>query len=112
MVGLLLVSLAWGAVGAWAVNQHASAAQDVVATSEPLSLSAQQMYRSLSDADVTATAAFLSGPYEPLGARTPGRRSTPSATRCPASWPPSSRSAWPPRPPETWPPLSATSGWC
>ena len=69
MVGLLLVSLAWGAVGAWAVYQHASAAQDVVATSEPLSLSAQQMYRSLSDADVTVTAAFLSGPYEPLAAR-------------------------------------------
>ena len=69
MVGLLLASLAWGAVGAWAVFQHASAAQDVVSTSEPLSLSAQQMYRSLSDADVTATTAFLSGPYEPLAAR-------------------------------------------
>jgi hypothetical protein len=69
MIGLLLASLAWGAVGAWAVSQHASAAQDVVSTSEPLSLSAQQMYRSLSDADVTATAAFLSGPYEPLAAR-------------------------------------------
>jgi len=69
MIGLLLVSLAWGAVGAWAVSEHASAAQDVVSTSEPLSLSAQQMYRSLSDADVTATTAFLSGPYEPLAAR-------------------------------------------
>ena len=69
MIGLLLVSLAWGAVGAWAVSQHASAAQDVVSTSEPLSLSAQQMYRSLSDADVTATTAFLSGPFEPLAAR-------------------------------------------
>ena len=69
MIGLLLASLAWGAVGAWAVGQHASAAQDVVSTSEPLSLSAQQMYRSLSDADVTATTAFLSGPYEPLAAR-------------------------------------------
>jgi hypothetical protein len=69
MIGLLLVSLAWGAVGAWAVSQHSSAAQDVVSTGEPLSLSAQQMYRSLSDADVTATAAFLSGPFEPLAAR-------------------------------------------
>ena len=69
MIGLLLASLAWGAVGAWAVSQHASAAEDVVSTSEPLSLSAQQMYRSLSDADVTATTAFLSGPYEPLAAR-------------------------------------------
>jgi len=69
MAGLLLASLAWGAVGAWAVSQHASAARDVVTTSEPLSLSAQQMYRSLSDADVTATTAFLTGPDEPLAAR-------------------------------------------
>lgn len=69
LVGLLLASLAWGAVSAWTVRQHASAAQDVVSTSEPLSLSAQQMYRSLSDADVTATTAFLAGPQETLPAR-------------------------------------------
>jgi hypothetical protein len=66
MAGLLLACLAWGAAGAWTVFQHASAAQDVVSTSEPLSLSAQQMYRSLSDADVTATTAFLTGPNESL----------------------------------------------
>jgi hypothetical protein len=66
LVGLLLACLAWGAVGAWTVFQHTSAAQDVVSTSEPLSLSAQQMYRSLSDADVTATTAFLTGPNESL----------------------------------------------
>jgi hypothetical protein len=69
MVSLLLASLAWGALSAWTVIQHASAAQDVVSTSEPLSLSAQQMYRSLADADVTATTAFLSGPNESLGDR-------------------------------------------
>ncbi len=69
MIVLLLASLAWGAVGAWTVNQHASAAQDVVSTSEPLSLSAQQMYQSLSDADVTATTAFLTGPNPSLLAR-------------------------------------------
>jgi hypothetical protein len=69
MVGVLLACLAWGAVAAWTVGQHASAASNVVATSEPLSLSAQGMYRSLSDADVTATTAFLGGPYEPLAAR-------------------------------------------
>ncbi len=69
MVSLLVVALAWGAVGAWTVSQHASAAGDVVSTSEPLSLSAQQMYRSLSDADVTTTTAFLTGPNEPLAAR-------------------------------------------
>jgi hypothetical protein len=69
MVSLLVASLAWGAVGAWTVVQHASAAQDVVSTSEPLSLSAQQMYRSLSDADVTAATAFLTGPNPSLPAR-------------------------------------------
>ena len=69
LVGLLLACLAWGAVGAWTVFQHTSAARDVVSTSEPLSLSAQQMYRSLSDADVTATTAFLAGPNESLGDR-------------------------------------------
>ena len=69
MIGLLLAALAWGAAGAWTVAQHASAARDVVTTSEPLSLSAQQMYRSLSDADVTATTAFLAGPDVPLAAR-------------------------------------------
>ena len=69
MISLLVVALAWGAVGAWTVSQHASAAGDVVSTSEPLSLSAQQMYRSLADADVTATTAFLTGPSESLAAR-------------------------------------------
>jgi hypothetical protein len=66
---LILASLAWGAVGAWTVIQHASGAQDVVNTSEPLSLSAQQMYQSLSDADVTATTAFLNGRYPSLSSQ-------------------------------------------
>jgi hypothetical protein len=66
MVGLLLASLAWGAVTAWTVIQHASAAHDVVATSEPLSLSAQRMYRSLSDADDVTTSTFLARINEPL----------------------------------------------
>jgi hypothetical protein len=69
MIGLLIASLAWGAVTAWAVIQHSSAAHDVVATSEPLSLSAQRMYLSLSDADVTATSAFLARINEPLAQR-------------------------------------------
>ena len=70
LIGLVAGSLAWGIVGAFAVSQHASAAAQVVTTSEPLSLDAQQMYRSLSDADVTATTAFLAGPPEPLAVRT------------------------------------------
>ena len=60
LIGLVLASVAWGAVGAWTASEHSSGADEVVSTSEPLSLAAQEMYRSLSDADVTATTAFLS----------------------------------------------------
>jgi hypothetical protein len=69
LVGLVVLCLAWGAAAAWAVSQHASAAADVVGTSEPLSLDAQQIYRSLSDANATEASAFLSGGLEPLAAR-------------------------------------------
>jgi hypothetical protein len=69
LVVLVVLSAAWGGVGAWTVSQHASAAGDIVSASEPLSLDAQQMYQSLADADVTVTTAFLSGPDEPLTAR-------------------------------------------
>jgi len=64
--GLVLLSLAWGVLGGWTVSQHASAAHDVVHVDEPLALAAQQMYESISDADVTATTTFLSGPEPPL----------------------------------------------
>jgi len=37
-----------------------------VHTEQPLTLAAQQMYESVSDADVTATTTFLSGPEPPL----------------------------------------------
>lgn len=67
--GLLVASLLWGVVAAWTVAQHASATGNVVTVSEPLSLDAQQIYRSLSDADATEAAAFLSGGLEPLALR-------------------------------------------
>jgi hypothetical protein len=69
IVGLVAASVTWGAVAAWTVSQHASAADNVVSSSEPLSLDAQRMYQSLSDADVTATTAFLAGPVEPVQAQ-------------------------------------------
>jgi hypothetical protein len=69
MTGLVVASLAWGAVTALAVSQHSSAASGVVSTGEPLSFDAHQMYQSLSDADVTATTAFLAGLQEPLSVR-------------------------------------------
>ena len=51
------------------VHQHASAAASVIVVSEPLSLDAEQIYQSLSDADATAANAFLSGGLEPAPAR-------------------------------------------
>src|SRR5260370_19095797 len=44
MGSLLLASLAWGAVGAWTVTPHASAAQDGGSVSEPPSPSARHRY--------------------------------------------------------------------
>ena len=66
---LVILSLAWGVVSALTADQHASAAAQVVAVSEPLSLDAEQIYQSLSDADATAANAFLSGGLEPAAAR-------------------------------------------
>jgi hypothetical protein len=56
-------------LAALTADQHASAAADVVAVSEPLSLDAEQIYTSLSDADATAANAFLAGGLEPAKAR-------------------------------------------
>ena len=69
LVVLILFSLAWGVLAALTADQHASAAGDVVAVSEPLSLDAEQIYQSLSDADATAANAFLAGGLEPAAAR-------------------------------------------
>jgi hypothetical protein len=66
---LVLLSVAWGVLAALTADQHASAASDVVAVSEPLSLDAEQIYTSLSDADATAANAFLAGGLEPAAAR-------------------------------------------
>ena len=69
LVVLVVLSLAWGVLATLTADQHASAAADVVAAREPLTLAAQQIYRSLSDADATAASAFLSGGLEPAAAR-------------------------------------------
>jgi hypothetical protein len=60
------VCLAWGALATLMIIQHASAAHDVAAADETLSLDAQQIYQSLADADVTVSTAYLygrTGPY-------------------------------------------------
>jgi len=69
LITLVVLSLAWGVIAALVADQHASAAADVVAVSEPLSLNAEQIYQSLSDADATAANAFLFGGLEPAAAR-------------------------------------------
>jgi hypothetical protein len=69
LITLVVLSLAWGVIAALIADQHASAAADVVAVSEPLSLDAEQIYQSLSDADATAANAFLFGGFEPAAAR-------------------------------------------
>jgi hypothetical protein len=65
--GLVLGCLAWGALAALMVGQHASAARDAASTSEPLSLAAQQMYQSLVRAD---QAVFADGAAAGSGAFT------------------------------------------
>jgi hypothetical protein len=69
LITLVVLSLAWGMIAVLIADQHASAAADVVAVSEPLSLNAEQIYQSLSDADATAANAFLFGGLEPAAAR-------------------------------------------
>ncbi len=69
LIGLVAAALAWGVLAAWTVDQHASAAAQVVGASEPLTLASKGMYQSLSDADVTATTAYLTGPNWPLAVR-------------------------------------------
>ena len=62
---LVLLSLASGALSAWAVSQHSAAASSVAAVHEPLSLDAQQMYEAVADADVTITGSLLASQQPP-----------------------------------------------
>ena len=73
LMGVLLVlSLAWGGFGTWAVAAHSGAARAVAYTDEPLSLRAQQLYADLADADVTITTAYLRvGPGSAPSTRVP-----------------------------------------
>ena len=81
LVALVLLSLAWGVLAALTADQHASAAANVVAVSEPLSLDAEQIYQSLSDADATAANAFLAGGSSLLR---PGSATRPTSPRRPS----------------------------
>lgn len=59
LVLLVILSLAWGGFGAWAVAVHSSAANSLAHTDEPSSLDAQRLYLAIADADVTITTSFL-----------------------------------------------------
>jgi hypothetical protein len=70
MVVTIAASLLWGVAATWTAVNRTSAANDMVATTGPLSFYAQQIYRSLSDADATEAAAFLAVAEPPAaGAR-------------------------------------------
>jgi hypothetical protein len=60
----VLVSILVGLFTAVTVQSRAQALDDLAARSGPLSIAAQDLYRSLSDADATANSAFLAGGLE------------------------------------------------
>ncbi len=62
---LVLLSVLTGNVGALTMQGRLNTISGLVEHREPLSAAAQQIYRSLSDADATASSAFLSGGSEP-----------------------------------------------
>jgi ABC-type glycerol-3-phosphate transport system permease component len=66
LVGLVLLSLAWGALGGWVTAQHSSAADGLVTVNERLTLDSRHMYQAIADADATITAAFLASSTPPL----------------------------------------------
>ena len=68
-VGLVLVSVLAGLFTALSVQSRSAALDDLAARSGPLSVAAQDLYRSLSDADATANSAFLAGGLEPADVR-------------------------------------------
>ncbi|PWW64059.1 hypothetical protein [Actinokineospora spheciospongiae] len=63
--GLLLLTIATGIVSAVATQAKQDTLDELLTQREPLAAVAQQIFRSLSDADATAASAFLSGGVEP-----------------------------------------------
>ena len=69
LLALVLVGLLAGLFTALSVQRRAQALDDLATRSGPLTAAAQEIYRSLSDADATGTGAFLSAGLEPAQAR-------------------------------------------
>jgi len=66
---LIVVGIVVGIVTALSVQSRSTALDNLQSRSGPLSVAAQDIYRSLSDADATANSAFLSGGLEPTTLR-------------------------------------------
>jgi len=71
VIAVVLVALAllFGLTSAVGLQARSDALGDLVTSSEPLAVAAQDVYRSLSDADATAASAFLEGGVEPAALR-------------------------------------------
>jgi hypothetical protein len=69
MVALVMLALATGVVGIVGVNNRADLVEGVAAHSGTAAVTAQDLYRSLSDADASAASAFLSNGLEPAALR-------------------------------------------
>ncbi|KUO22183.1 hypothetical protein [Streptomyces dysideae] len=61
---LALLVVAFGAVTAWQMTERATAADDVLNSSQPLTSDAADIYRSLADANTAASSGFLAGGQE------------------------------------------------
>jgi hypothetical protein len=68
--GLVVAGLLAGAAGALDARNRTDLVDRVTATSGPLAIAAQQLYRALSDADATAASAYLYGGLESEQLRT------------------------------------------
>jgi hypothetical protein len=62
---LIVIGLALGGTALATVSHRAALTRDITAVSGPLSVGAQDLHRSLSDADATAATAFLTNGAEP-----------------------------------------------
>ena len=67
---LAVLVIAFGAVAAWQTDSRATAADDVLHRSQPLSSDAADIYRSLADANPMAATGYLAGPDETRATRT------------------------------------------
>ncbi|MER6920470.1 hypothetical protein [Streptomyces spiralis] len=66
---LALLLVAFGAITAWQTTDRATAADDVLHSSQPLSSDAADIYRSLADANTMATSGYLAGIQETRATR-------------------------------------------